>query len=90
MNIMIPIKKEIQDPPTTRSMTFRAEKGGDFKSCPRVPKLGIKNIRIPHPNKIGDTPYPTSDMTSEGLGETLKGDSADTISRKYPLVSIGG
>ena len=29
-------------------------------------------------------------MTSEGLGEVLKGDSADTCAGKFPLVSIGG
>ena len=32
----------------------------------------------------------TSDMTSEGLGEILEGDSADTCGRKFPLVSMGG
>ena len=28
-------------------------------------------------------------MTSEGLGEVFKGDSADTCARKFPLVSMG-
>jgi hypothetical protein len=32
----------------------------------------------------------TSDMTSEGLGEVFKGDSADTCTGKFPLVSMGG
>ena len=32
----------------------------------------------------------TLDMTSEGLGEMFKGDSADTCAEKLPLVSIGG
>ena len=29
-------------------------------------------------------------MTSEGLGEMFKGDSADTGASKFPLVSMGG
>jgi hypothetical protein len=29
-------------------------------------------------------------MTSEGLGEVFKGDSADTFAGKFPLVSMGG
>ena len=29
-------------------------------------------------------------MTSEGLGEVLKGDSADMCAEKFPLVSMGG
>jgi hypothetical protein len=29
-------------------------------------------------------------MTSEGLGEMFEGDSADTCSEKFPLMSIGG
>jgi hypothetical protein len=29
-------------------------------------------------------------MTSEGLGEMFKGDSADTCAGKFPLVSMGG
>ena len=29
-------------------------------------------------------------MTSEGLGEVFKGDSADMCPGKFPLVSIGG
>jgi hypothetical protein len=29
-------------------------------------------------------------MTSEGLGEVFKGDSADMCSGKFPLVSMGG
>ena len=29
-------------------------------------------------------------MTSEGLGEMFKGDSADTCAGKLPLVSMGG
>jgi hypothetical protein len=29
-------------------------------------------------------------MTSEGLGEVFKGDSADTCTGKFPLVSMGG
>jgi hypothetical protein len=29
-------------------------------------------------------------MTSEGLGEVFKGDSADTYGGKFPLVSMGG
>ena len=29
-------------------------------------------------------------MTSEGLGEVFKGDSADTFTGKFPLVSMGG
>jgi hypothetical protein len=29
-------------------------------------------------------------MTSERLGEMFKGDSADTCTRKFPLVSMGG
>ena len=29
-------------------------------------------------------------MTSEGLGEIFKGDSADTCTGKFPLVSMGG
>ena len=29
-------------------------------------------------------------MTSEGLGEMFKGDSADTGAGKFPLVSMGG
>ena len=29
-------------------------------------------------------------MTLEGLGEVLKGDSADTCAGKFPLVSMGG
>ena len=29
-------------------------------------------------------------MTSEGLGEMFKGDSADTLAEKFPLVSMGG
>ena len=29
-------------------------------------------------------------MTSEGLGEMFEGDSADTCSGKFPLVSMGG
>ena len=29
-------------------------------------------------------------MTSEGLGETFEGDSADMYARKFPLLSIGG
>ena len=32
----------------------------------------------------------TSDMTSEGLGEMFKGDSADTCAGKFPLVSMEG
>ena len=32
----------------------------------------------------------TSDMTSEGLGEMFKGDSADTCGGKFPLMSMGG
>ena len=32
----------------------------------------------------------TSDTTSEGLGETFEGDSADTWTRKFPLMSMGG
>jgi hypothetical protein len=32
----------------------------------------------------------TSDMTSEGLGEVFKGDSADICAGKFPLVSMGG
>ena len=29
-------------------------------------------------------------MTSEGLGEMFEGDSADTCTGKFPLVSMGG
>ena len=29
-------------------------------------------------------------MTSEGLGEMLEGDSADTCAGKFPLVLMGG
>ena len=29
-------------------------------------------------------------MTSEGLGEVFKGDSADMCAGKFPLVSMGG
>ena len=29
-------------------------------------------------------------MTSEGLGEVFKGDSADMCGGKFPLVSMGG
>ena len=29
-------------------------------------------------------------MTSEGLGEIFEGESADTITGKFPLVSMGG
>ena len=29
-------------------------------------------------------------MTSEGLGETFEGDSADTCAGKLPLMSMGG
>jgi hypothetical protein len=29
-------------------------------------------------------------MTSEGLGEVFKVDSADTCDKKFPLVSMGG
>ena len=29
-------------------------------------------------------------MTSEGLGEMFEGDSADTCTRKFPLMLIGG
>jgi hypothetical protein len=29
-------------------------------------------------------------MTSKGLGEMYKGDSADTCAGKFPLVSLGG
>jgi hypothetical protein len=29
-------------------------------------------------------------MTSEGLGEVFKGDSAETCGGKFPLVSMGG
>ena len=29
-------------------------------------------------------------MTSEGLGEVFKGDSADRCAGKFPLVSLGG
>ena len=29
-------------------------------------------------------------MTSEGLGEMFKGDSADMCTRQFPLVSMGG
>ena len=29
-------------------------------------------------------------MTSEGLGEVLKGDSADMCAEKFPLVLMGG
>ena len=29
-------------------------------------------------------------MTSEGLGEMFKGDSADTCGEKFPLMSMGG
>jgi hypothetical protein len=29
-------------------------------------------------------------MTSEGLGELVEGDSADTCTRKFPLMSMGG
>ena len=29
-------------------------------------------------------------MTSEGSGEILEGDSADTCAGKFPLVSMGG
>jgi hypothetical protein len=29
-------------------------------------------------------------MTSEGLGEVFKGDSADTCGGKFPLLSMGG
>jgi hypothetical protein len=29
-------------------------------------------------------------MTSEGLGEVFKGDSADMYAGKFPLVSMGG
>jgi hypothetical protein len=29
-------------------------------------------------------------MTSKGLGEVFKGDSADTSAGKFPLVSMGG
>jgi hypothetical protein len=32
----------------------------------------------------------TLDMTSEGLGEVFKDDSADTYAVKFPLVSMGG
>ena len=32
----------------------------------------------------------TSDMTSEGLGEMFKGDSADTCGGKFPLMLMGG
>ena len=28
-------------------------------------------------------------MTSEGLGEMFEGDSADTLTGKFPLVSMG-
>ena len=33
---------------------------------------------------------PKQDMTSEGLGEVFKGDSADTCVGKFPLVLMGG
>jgi hypothetical protein len=29
-------------------------------------------------------------MTSEGLGEMFEGDSADTFTMKFPLMSMGG
>ena len=29
-------------------------------------------------------------MTSDGLGEMFEGDSGDTLTRKFPLVSTGG
>ena len=29
-------------------------------------------------------------MTSEGFGEMFEGDSADTLTGKFPLVSMGG
>ena len=32
----------------------------------------------------------TSDMTSEGMWEVFEGDSADTCTGKFPLVSMGG
>ena len=32
----------------------------------------------------------TSDMTSEGMREVFEGDSADTCTGKFPLVSMGG
>ena len=32
----------------------------------------------------------TSDMNFEGLGEMFEGDSADTCSRKFPLMLMGG
>ena len=32
----------------------------------------------------------TLDMTSEGLGEMFEGDSADTCTEKFPLMSMGG
>jgi hypothetical protein len=32
----------------------------------------------------------TYDITSEGLGEVFKGESADTCDGKFPLVSMGG
>ena len=32
----------------------------------------------------------TSDATSEGLGETFEGDSADMCAGKFPLMSMGG
>jgi hypothetical protein len=34
--------------------------------------------------------YETLDMTSEGLGEMVEGDSADMCAGKFPLVLMGG
>ena len=34
--------------------------------------------------------FETLDIASEGLGEMLKGDSADMWAEKFPLVLIGG
>ena len=34
--------------------------------------------------------FKSSDITSEGLGEMFEGDSAHTLTGKFPLVSMGG
>jgi hypothetical protein len=57
-----------------------------------------KNINIPlkrtlfplHYTIFGRTKEGNFGMTSEGLGESFKGDFTDTCSKKIPLVSMGG
>jgi hypothetical protein len=42
INIIIPIKKKIGDPPLPLALSYIwGNKGGIFKSCPRVLKLRI-------------------------------------------------